>query len=557
MARQIGEYIYDKKIGSGAFAQVFQGFSLNDNNNNTYAIKVVDLLRLGNSKLKENLNYEIKILKELAHPNIVRLYDVLEDQPPDNNSLYMVMECCEGGDFSKYIRTHKKLTEEKALFFMKQLARGLKFLRQKNIVHRDLKPQNLLLSDSSDFPLLKIGDFGFAKFINQTQLSDTYCGSPLYMAPEILFRKNYTVKADLWSVGVILYEMVVGEPAFNCQAFPELLDRLTNRRVNIPTHVTPDCQDLINRLLQIDPAQRISWDHFFNHPWLNNNNNNNNNNNTNQQTIPFPIPINNNSNNNNNNNNNFSYSPSNDNNNNLPFSNNNNFSPNENNNYPPTLNKSKSFENTNNIRAHPFKEDKKPQQPQQPKPSQQPNILASEFEKDLVILDDGELESIEKTLKRAIAIAELGDLKQGDPSECIPLYLIALNLMKSKIPPKDPSSLPEKFKATFKEYIKKLVHIFSSATNVKYNQDKHNDSFNANRVIYENALEFGKKGAVEELYKNYSISIQLYSDAVLLFEYLLSIANNNDDQEILKKYLNAFSERVQECRKNVNNNNNN
>ncbi|KAN0032371.1 hypothetical protein ACTFIV_006264 [Dictyostelium citrinum] len=527
------------------------------------------------------------------------------------------MECCEGGDFSKYIRTHKKLTEERALYFMKQLANGLKFLRQKQIVHRDLKPQNLLLSDESERPILKIGDFGFAKFIDPFSLSDTFCGSPLYMAPEILHRKNYTVKADLWSVGIILYEMLVGEPAYNSGSVPDLLNQLQNKKIKLPSHISSECQNLIYSLLQIDVEKRISWEDFFNHKWLNlnnsNNYNNNNdsnknnsgnyfnnynvnysNNNNNNNNISYPISIN--SNNTNSNNNYFNNSPpnvqhpsslpydlnnnsSNNNNisnnntsnnynnsnvpNSLPFAYNNNIysSPTDTN--LPTLNKSKSLENTGNtIRAHPFKDDKKSttiqQQPQQQQQQQQQNRqlsnLSTDFERDLVILDGEELESMERVFNRAVAIAELGDLRQNEPLECVPLYLLALKLMKSKIPT-DPSSSPDKFINTFTEYKRKLVHIFSTSNTSVKNQDLHS-SFSPNRFIYENALEFGKKGAVEELYNNYPTSLQFYTDGTLLLEYLSSIVIDSDDQEIIKKYLNAFELRTQICKKNYENSKN-
>eukprot|EP01133_Synstelium_polycarpum_P012793 gene12793-15012_t len=521
---QIDNYVLQSRLGSGAFAQVFR--AVHKTTGNVVAIKMIDVYRLTerNSKLKENLNYEIKILKTVSHENIVTLYDVLEPPPPSDSYIYMVMECCEGGDFSKYIRKHKKLTEDKAIYFMRQLATGLKFLRQRDIIHRDLKPQNLLLSDSSDMPILKIADFGFARFIDVQSLSDTFCGSPLYMAPEILHRKNYTVKADLWSVGVILYEMLVGEPPYNCSTVVDLLHQLETSRVRIPSSVaiSRECQDLLYSLLQTNEMNRISWDDFFSHPWLGF-----------SQSIPHSLP------------NNYppykamsapSYTSSPPQSDNFPYLfNNNNNSNNTSNNstssqktiVSPTSSdrvfmKSKSFsDNINNIRN---------------------NGSGGDFEKDCVILDDEEvINSIERIGKRAVAIAELGDLRQFEPSECLPLYIKALMLIKPKLQISTNSQsfgspnlirfngIMERLKEIYRDYLTKSIKCYTNRTDL-------NSTFIPNKFIYETALEMGRNGGVEEMYKEYPKSLQCYTDGLLLLEYLLSIAVEKEDIDIIHKF---------------------
>eukprot|EP01132_Coremiostelium_polycephalum_P000613 gene613-762_t len=631
---QIGDYVFQSRIGSGAFAQVFRAY--HKTKGTIFAIKIVDLYRLTekNSKLKENLNYEIKILKSVSHPNIVTLYDVIEPPPPQSDSfIYMVMECCEGGDFSKYIRKHKKLTEERALFFMRQLASGLRFLRMKDVIHRDLKPQNLLLSDSSDNPVLKIADFGFAKFIDVQSLSDTFCGSPLYMAPEILNRKNYTVKADLWSVGVILYEMLVGEPPFNCSTVIELLQLLETKVVTVPSNipVSKDCLNLLYSLLQTNEMKRISWEDFFLHPWLGftptpSSSSSSSSAPSTTGNLPFntplppqssSIPIFNNNNNNplmnhynfNSNNNNFNLSPTGNNTvplppayssslENLPFSftNNSNHSTGSNGGQTKTIlspsssvldrvfNKSKSFtENSGSpgtIRAptnYPFKDEPIGNKKNTIATTTATgtgnanpgvSLLSLSFEKDCVILDDEEvINSIERISKRAIAIAELGDLRQFEPAESIQLYIKSLSLMKSNLtlnPQSQSFGSPnlyrfniilEKLKSFYKEYLVKTIRIYStlpldnisnSTTNLSNSTTPPQPSttittpsstFSPNQYIYESALEMGRRGAVDEMYKNYSKSLQLYTDGQLLLEYLQSIATDKDDQDILKRFL--------------------
>ncbi|KAG0836473.1 hypothetical protein G6F18_005329 [Rhizopus arrhizus] len=193
------------------------------------------------------------------------------------------MEYCSLGDLSHYIkqaRTNKSmkkgnvsgLPERVVRHFLKQLANALQFLRSQNLVHRDIKPQNLLLAPNDsdrDLPILKVADFGFARFLPNASLADTLCGSPLYMGPEILSYKKYDAKADLWSVGAVLYEMVTGKPPFRAQNHLELLKKIqeNNDQIHFPDPSTgEDLQDLIRKLLKKNPVERLSFDDFFSHP---------------------------------------------------------------------------------------------------------------------------------------------------------------------------------------------------------------------------------------------------------------------------------------------------
>ncbi len=139
-------------------------------------------------------------------------------------------------------------------------------------LQRDLKPQNLLLSDNTPQAVLKIADFGFARHLQQQELANTLCGSPLYMAPEILKSQQYDAKADLWSVGTILYELVVGRPPYNGSNHIVLLQNIERHEARIPAtiakHLSPACIELIYSLLERNPVQRISFEEFFNHPFL-------------------------------------------------------------------------------------------------------------------------------------------------------------------------------------------------------------------------------------------------------------------------------------------------
>ncbi|CRG90148.1 unc51-like kinase [Talaromyces islandicus] len=304
----IGRYLRMDEIGRGSFATVYQG--VHQRHRSYVAIKSVNLSKL-NKKLKENLCSEIDILKGLHHPHIVALIDCHESSA----HIHLVMEYCALGDLSLFIkrrdtlRDHRytrdmiikypnptvgALNEVVVRHFLKQLSSALKFLRDRNLIHRDIKPQNLLLcpsplsyrtgvaqvipykgSDDSftplaglqTLPMLKIADFGFARSLPSTSLAETLCGSPLYMAPEILRYEKYDAKADLWSVGTVLYEMVVGKPPFRASNHVELLRKIERQDDNIrfpeDMEASQEIKSLIRSLLKRNPIERMSFNDFF------------------------------------------------------------------------------------------------------------------------------------------------------------------------------------------------------------------------------------------------------------------------------------------------------
>lgn len=268
------------------------------------AIKSVLRSKLRNKKLLENLEIEISILKDLKHPHIVELLDSKQT----SSHFHLMMEYCSLGDLSYFIKKKDELSKKhplvKTMFnkypapssnhnglnkiivlnYLKQLSSALKFLRSKNLVHRDIKPQNLLLSPPvfdqerfdaegfvglPDLPILRIADFGFARFLPNTSLAETLCGSPLYMAPEILNYQKYNAKADLWSVGAVLYEMSVGKPPFKASNHLELFNKIKKAKdkIHFPesaANVDPQIRRLICSLLKFEPTERMGFNEFFN-----------------------------------------------------------------------------------------------------------------------------------------------------------------------------------------------------------------------------------------------------------------------------------------------------
>ena len=258
---QVGNYvIFRKRIGKGAFSSIYKGY--HQYTKEMVAVKEISLETL--NKYEKSLRRETQIMKQLNHPNLVRLIESLVDDKTDN--VYLVMEYYNRGDFSKFLKK-RPLKEKYAIKYLKQIADGMKYLLSHKIIHRDLKPQNILVSDTGS---LKITDFGFARYFDSDILIQTICGSPMYMAPEIMKNKKYDYKSDLWSIGIIFYEMLIGKTPFQAKNIYELIRKIENDKIKIPSkfNLSQSCKDLLISLLQKNPDKRIEWDEFFNHPLL-------------------------------------------------------------------------------------------------------------------------------------------------------------------------------------------------------------------------------------------------------------------------------------------------
>ncbi|TYI55066.1 hypothetical protein E1A91_D11G115000v1 [Gossypium mustelinum] len=263
--RLVGDYILGPRIGSGSFAVVWR--SRHRQHGLEVAVKEIDK-KLLSSKVSESLLKEISILSTINHPNIIQLFEAIETE----DRIFLVLEYCDGGDLAAYIQRYGKVSEEVARHLMRQLAAGLQVLQEKHLIHRDLKPQNLLLTKGST-PQLKIGDFGFARSLTPENLADTLCGSPLYMAPEIIQNKKYDAKADLWSVGAILFQLVTGKPPFDGNNQLQLFQNiLRSTELQFPEgaleKLHPDCVNLCRSLLRHDPVERLTFREFFDHKFL-------------------------------------------------------------------------------------------------------------------------------------------------------------------------------------------------------------------------------------------------------------------------------------------------
>ena len=223
-----------------------------------------------------DLALEEKLLKEVSkdftngHPNIVRLYESLKSETTGN--IYLIMEYCEG-DLEDFTKRHGLLSIEVTRRFARHIKNALQFLRIKNIIHRDLKPKNLLVTSMNlNTATIKLADFGLARTLLPQDLAATQCGSPLYMAPELLSGAKYGENVDLWSVGAIINEMVTGRKLYDVKTLAQL--KKASKKNNPSVILAPSVpkkellRSLLEGLLQKDPTKRITYDDFFKHPFM-------------------------------------------------------------------------------------------------------------------------------------------------------------------------------------------------------------------------------------------------------------------------------------------------
>ncbi|XP_075760764.1 serine/threonine-protein kinase ULK2 isoform X2 [Pelodiscus sinensis] len=284
----VGDFEYSKKdlVGHGAFAVVFKG---RHRKKTDWEVAIKSINKKNLSKSQILLGKEIKILKELQHENIVALYDV-QEMP---NSVFLVMEYCNGGDLADYLQAKGTLSEDTIRVFLQQIAAAMRILHSKGIIHRDLKPQNILLSYASRRKSsvsgirIKIADFGFARYLHSNMMAATLCGSPMYMAPEVIMSQHYDAKADLWSIGTVIYQCLVGKPPFQANSPQDLrmfYEKNRNLIPSIPRETSAYLADLLLGLLQRNQKDRMDFETFFNHPFLDQVS-------TVKKSCPVPVPM--------------------------------------------------------------------------------------------------------------------------------------------------------------------------------------------------------------------------------------------------------------------------
>ncbi|XP_014205115.1 serine/threonine-protein kinase Chk2 isoform X2 [Copidosoma floridanum] len=274
------KYAVSRTLGAGACGEVKLCFSKSGlDAGKKYAMKLISKIKMDATGHKNSFTdgkhtmNEVDICKKLKHPCIIKIVDFF-DSP---SMVYIILELMEGGELFERIKKKNGLSEENAKFIFYQIVLAVNYLHENGITHRDLKPENILLSDDADETQVKVSDFGLSKFVDSQTMMKTLCGTPMYVAPEILItggKGSYSSKVDVWSLGVILYCCLSGLTPFrmhdnNLSLYDQIKNGVYNFHSSKFFSVSSSAKDLIKKMMTVDPSKRISTTTILRHPWLN------------------------------------------------------------------------------------------------------------------------------------------------------------------------------------------------------------------------------------------------------------------------------------------------
>lgn len=276
---RVGLYDLEKVLGKGNFALVRLG--VHKITKTQVAVKIVDKHDLDAENLKK-IAREIEIMSKLSHPNVIKMYQVMHT----DSMIYIVTEVklimtryrlaqarhtclifqyAANGEIFDYLVSNGRMKEGEACHVFAQILAAIHYCHKMGVVHRDLKAENLLLDSDNN---IKLADFGFSNYYQESELLSTWCGSPPYAAPELFEGKQYVgPKADIWSLGVVLYTLVCGTLPFDGATLQELRSRVVACQYRIPFFLSKECEHLLQGLLALDPEKRLSMEQIAKHPW--------------------------------------------------------------------------------------------------------------------------------------------------------------------------------------------------------------------------------------------------------------------------------------------------
>lgn len=290
--KQIKHYTLTRELGRGVMGEVFE--AIDNNTKKKYAIKAIASKKISDSRAFESFRQELKLLHKINHVNIIKIIAVERT----TNNMYLVLEYANGGNLYEYLNYYKKRygsppPENTVQFFIRQVVKGLEHMHSNNIIHRDIKLENILLhfpqcneqvdynNCSIDEAIIKIADLGYGKELAEEGVAQTFCGTPMCMAPEIVkvydcFNneksnlKQYNNKVDLWSLGTITYELIFGTPPFNGRNVNELFQHIKGGKLIMPNKSSASIEviSFLNGLLQFNPEKRLDWKGINNHVYI-------------------------------------------------------------------------------------------------------------------------------------------------------------------------------------------------------------------------------------------------------------------------------------------------
>ncbi|XP_069838197.1 serine/threonine-protein kinase PLK1 [Dendropsophus ebraccatus] len=248
-------YLRGRFLGKGGFAKCYEITDLA--NREVYAGKIVPKTMLLKPHQKDKMTMEIAIQRSLFHKHVVGFHGFFED----NDFVYVVLELCRRRSLLELHKRRKAVTEPEARYYLRQTILGCQYLHSNKVIHRDLKLGNLFLNDDME---VKIGDFGLATKVEfDGERKKTLCGTPNYIAPEVLGKKGHSFEVDIWSIGCIMYTLLVGKPPFETSCLKETYLRIKKNEYSIPKHINPVAAALIQKMLRSDPTTRPTIDELL------------------------------------------------------------------------------------------------------------------------------------------------------------------------------------------------------------------------------------------------------------------------------------------------------
>ncbi|KAM4552308.1 serine/threonine-protein kinase PLK3 [Odontesthes bonariensis] len=253
-------YSKGKLLGKGGFARCYEMTDLT--NNKMYAVKVIPQSRVSKPHQRDKITNEIELHKTLSHKHVVKFSHYFEDQ----DNIYIFLELCSRKSLAHIWKARHTLTEPEVRYYLKHIISGLKYLHSRGILHRDLKLGNFFVNENME---LRLGDFGLAaKLETVEQRKKTICGTPNYLAPEVLNRQGHGTESDVWSLGCVMYTLMCGNPPFETLDLKETYKCIKEVRYNLPSTLSPAAQKLISGILQKNPSDRLTLEQILNHEFF-------------------------------------------------------------------------------------------------------------------------------------------------------------------------------------------------------------------------------------------------------------------------------------------------
>jgi serine/threonine protein kinase len=256
----IDDFELGKPLGRGRFGEVW--LAREKQSGLITAIKLIRKNKITETNCIKQIRREIEIHQHLKHENILRMYGYFVD----SENIYLILEYAANGEFFSYLQREKRFVERKAAKYILEVANALKYMQQYNVIHRDLKPENLLFGGDGK---LKVSDFGWA-VKNMDKKRFTYCGTLEYLAPEMHNKNKHDFSLDMWCLGVLCYELLVGSTPFESKTSNrrEMIEKLKAVSYAFPDHLSEDAKDFIASLLKSDATKRMKIDDVFIHRWI-------------------------------------------------------------------------------------------------------------------------------------------------------------------------------------------------------------------------------------------------------------------------------------------------